>query len=79
MTLASIKFAQIKPIGCLHKTDSSKFLVHCDGIADDAEIVTLDSVSSIDSVCIAVTTGEVLLLHSSPHEVPYHMTELHGT
>jgi len=62
-------FTQIEPIGCLHKADSSKFIVNCDGITADAEIVILDSVSSIDSVCIAVNTGEVLLLHTSPHEV----------
>lgn len=68
-TLCSIMFMQIEPIGCLHKADSSKFLVHCDEIAAGAEIVTLDSVGSIESVCIAVNSGEVLLLHSSPHEV----------
>lgn len=53
----------------MHKVDNSKFLVHYDDIAADAEIVILDSVSSIDSVCIAVNTGEVLLLHSTPYEV----------
>ena len=53
----------------MHKADSDKFLVHCDGITADAEIVIIDCVSSIESICIAVNTGEVLLLHSSPHEV----------
>lgn len=53
----------------MHKADSDKFLVYCDGITANAEIVIIDCVSSIESICIAVNTGEVLLLHSSPHEV----------
>lgn len=60
---------EIEPIGCLNKADSDKFLVYCDDITADAEIVIIDCVSSIESICIAVNTGEVLLLHSSPHEL----------
>ena len=83
---------QIKPIACLHKVSAEDtsaaqpadlavdiFQVYGDGIALGAKIVHLESVAAIECVCIAANTGEVLLLHTSPHEVStnYSYTDHH--
>ncbi|XP_065910972.1 putative elongator complex protein 1 isoform X2 [Dysidea avara] len=73
---------EIKPIACLHKVSAEDtsaaqpadlavdiFQVYGDGIALGAKIVHLESVAAIECVCIAANTGEVLLLHTSPHEL----------
>jgi len=73
-----INAPQIKAIACLHKAIAEDinaaqpadiFQVYGEGIAPGAKVVHLESVAAIECVCIAADTGEVLLLHTSPHEV----------